>query len=137
MRSRFLRFAVIGGLGFFVNAAALYIALKFLGVGRHAAWFIAFVPAVTFTWWGNRNLTFREHASHTAAFREWLRFVATNGIGALLNLVTYEVLLSWSPFPPNNPYVPYAALAAGVLVGMMFNFTLSKRFVFKTSQTPE
>jgi len=136
MRSRFLRFAIIGGLGFLVNAAVLYLALHFLHTGRHAAWFIAFVPSVTFTWWGNRNLTFHEHASHTigAAFGEWIKFVAANGFGALMNFLAYEALSRWSPSPFNNPFV---ALAAGVLVGLVFNFTLSKRFVFRTSQTPE
>jgi putative flippase GtrA len=130
MRSRFLRFAIVGAAGFFVNAAALYVALNIFHASRHAAWFIAFIPAVTFTWWGNRNLTFHEHKSRTmmATFHEWLRFVVTNGFGALVNYLTYEVLMGWAPFPLNNPYV---ALAAGVLAGMMFNFTLSKKLVFK------
>ena len=133
LRSRFLRFAIVGAAGFVVNAAAFHIALNVFHAGYYTAWFIAFLPAVTFTWWGNRNLTFHEHASRTmvAAFHEWLRFVMTNGIGALLNFVTYSVLLSRLPFPPNNPYVPFVALAAGVLVGMVFNFALSKKLVFK------
>jgi putative flippase GtrA len=128
--SAFLRFALVGGAGFFVNAAAFWIALNVLHLGKDIAWFFAFVPAVTFTWWGNRTITFHEHAS--VGFRdtlyEWMRFVVANGFGALVNYAAYETLIHWALWPLNNPY---AALAIGVLVGMVFNFTLSKRVVFR------
>jgi len=127
---QFVRFATVGTAGFVVNAVAYYIALNVLGAGLHAAWFIAFVPAVTFTWWGNRNLTFPDAAGRTlsAMVREWMRFVATNGFGALVNYLTYETLVGWAPTPFGNPFV---ALACGVLAGLVFNFTLSKRLVFR------
>ena len=64
--SRFLRFAVVGGAGFFVNEAALMLAHGLLGAGPRLGWFLAFFPAVTFTWWGNRKLTFAAHASEGA-----------------------------------------------------------------------
>jgi putative flippase GtrA len=126
----FLRFALVGGAGFFVNAAAFWIALALLHLGEHVAWFFAFVPSVTFTWWGNRTITFHEHASRgfRGALYEWARFVVTNGFGAAVNYATYEALIHWAPRPLGNPYI---ALACGVLVGMVFNFTLSKRLVFR------
>jgi putative flippase GtrA len=126
----FVRFGMVGGAGFFVNAAAFWIALNVLHLGKDVAWFFAFVPSVTFTWWGNRTITFHEHAG--SGFREtlheWARFVLTNGFGAIVNYATYEALIHWAPWPLNNPYT---ALALGVLAGMMFNFTLSKRLVFR------
>lgn len=122
----FLRFGLVGGAGFLVNGAAFWIAVSVLHLGDHAAWLFAFAPAVTFTWWGNRTLTFREHASTGAAamLGEWARFVATNSLGALVNYATFAVLIH---FALNR----YAALAIGVLAGMVFNFTLSKRLVFR------
>jgi putative flippase GtrA len=122
--SAFLRFAAVGAAGFVVNEAALYAAIHWLHLGKDAAWFFAFVPAVTFTWWGNRTLTFREHASH-AWLREWARFAATNSLGALVNLAVYETLIHFTKLDA------MPALAAGVLAGMVFNFTLSKRLVFR------
>ena len=129
-RSRFLRFAAVGAAGFFVNEAALLLANEFLGVGDHAGWFIAFVPAVTFTWWGNRKLTFADKASdgHVDMLAEWARFVATNSLGAAANFIVYALLIGYAPWPLN---VPYLALAVGILVGLVFNFTLSKRLVFR------
>lgn len=125
--SAFLRFALVGAAGFVVNEAALWIGLHILHLGKDAAWFFAFVPAVTFTWWGNRSFTFREHASTgaRAVLHEWARFVATNSFGALVNLVVYELLIHLTTASP------LLALACGVLAGMVFNFTLSKRFVFR------
>ena len=125
--SPFLRFALVGAAGFVVNEAALWIALNVLHLGKDAAWFFAFVPAVTFTWWGNRSFTFREHASTgaRAMLHEWVRFVTTNSFGALINLVVYELLIHLTTASP------LLALACGVLAGMVFNFTLSKKFVFR------
>ena len=60
--------------------------------------------------------------------REWLKFLLANGIGALVNYGTYTVLVSFAPAPFGNPLL---ATAIGVGVGLVFNFTLSKRFVFK------
>jgi len=125
--SAFLRFALVGAAGFVVNEGALWIALHYLHLGKDAAWFFAFVPAVTFTWWGNRSFTFREHASTgaRAMLREWVRFVTTNSFGALVNFVIYELLIHLTAASP------LLALACGVLAGMAFNFTLSKKFVFR------
>lgn len=128
--SRFLRFGVVGGAGFFVNEAALLLAKELFLAGDKLSWFIAFVPAVTFTWWGNRVLTFAEHASegHRGMLAEWARFVAANGVGAAANFAVYAVLTGYAPWPF---HIAYIALAIGILVGLVFNFTLSKKLVFR------
>lgn len=126
----FVRFAAVGGAGFFVNEAALVLAKLWLHAGDKLGWFIAFVPAVTFTWWGNRKLTFAEHASrgHRDMLAEWARFVAANGVGAAANFLVYAALTTYAPWPFE---IAYIALAIGILVGLVFNFTLSKRLVFR------
>ena len=128
--SRFLRFAAVGGAGFFVNEAALLLAKELLHAGDKLSWFIAFAPAVTFTWWGNRTITFHEHKStgHAGMLGEWARFVATNSLGAVANFAVYALLIGYAPWPLK---VPYVALFFGVLVGLVFNFTLSKKLVFR------
>lgn len=128
--SRFIRFGVVGGAGFFVNEAALLVAHGILHAGPHASWLIAFVPSVTFTWWGNRRLTFADHASTgiRATVQELARFVMANSLGALVNFMIYAGLIRWAPSPLS---VAYVALAIGVLVGMIFNFLLSKTLVFR------
>jgi putative flippase GtrA len=128
--SRFLRFALIGGIGFFVNEAALYLAIHVLGSNAYAAGVVAFLITVTFTWFGNRILTFAGEAAHGTGgiVAEWAKFVAANALGFAANYIVYASLLRFAPAPVNSPYI---ALAFGTLAGLIFNFTLSKRFVFR------
>lgn len=128
--SRLLRFGAVGAAGFFVNEAALAVAKLGLAMNDHAAWVFGFAVAVTFTWWGNRNFTFHDKKSegHFGMVAEWARFVATNGLGAVANFAVYSLMIAFTPWPLN---VPYVALAFGVLVGLIFNFTLSKKLVFR------
>ena len=135
MRSRFLRFAIVGACGFVVDESVLTAMHYGVGLDRYSARAISILCAMTFTWWGNRNLTFREHAAvGNARVQEWLRFMLANALGAVGNYGVYSALVSFAPTPANNPLL---ATAIGVAVGLVFNFTLSKRFVFRTSQTPE
>ena len=130
--SRFLRFALVGGTGFFVNEAMLFVAIHFLRLGAYAGGIFAFLVTVTFTWWGNRMLTFRQQAAHhgIAMAEEWAKFVAANLIGFAVNYAVYVSLVTFAPAPFDSPYL---ALAFGTLAGLIFNFTLSKRFVFRAS----
>lgn len=130
--SKLVRFGAVGGAGFFVNEAALVVARVLFHLGDHAAWLFGFAVAVTFTWWGNRTVTFHEHKStgHSGMLAEWARFVATNSLGALANFAVYSLFIAFAPWPLN---VPYVALFFGVLVGLIFNFTLSKKLVFRAS----
>ena len=128
--SRFMRFAFVGGTGVFVNEAVLALAHELAHIGPRLGWFVAFFPTVTYTWWGNRKLTFAEHASdgHVGMLSEWARFVLTNSVGAAANYIVYVLLIGNAPYPLN---IPYLALAVGILVGLVFNFTLSKKLVFR------
>lgn len=133
LNSRFLRFGVVGTAGFVVNEAALWAMLAAIGLDRYTAQIPAFFVAVTFTWWGNRALTFRDQAAQSSLVREWAKFVMANGLGAIANYALYVGLIRFAPNPLD---IPYVALAAGTLLGLVFNFTMSKRFVFRRSSHP-
>jgi putative flippase GtrA len=130
-QSRFLRFAAVGAAGFAVNEAALYIGLNVIGLGKYSAGIFSFLVAVTFTWWGNRTLTFRAEAARggMAMLEEWIKFVLANGIGFLVNYGIYAGLITFAPAPLGNPYL---ALACGTVAGLLFNFSLSRRLVFRS-----
>jgi putative flippase GtrA len=131
--SKLVRFGAVGGAGMFVNAGALAVAKELMGLHDLAAWLFGFLVAVTFTWWGNRTFTFHEHKS-AALVAEWFRFFLTNSFGAGANFVVYAFLLWWKPWPLSLMAADlraYPALAVGVLVGLVFNFTLSKKLVFR------
>ncbi|HTP76526.1 MAG TPA: GtrA family protein [Rhizomicrobium sp.] len=133
LRHPFLRFGFVGGCGFIVDETVLSILHYLIGVDRYSARAVSIFCAATFTWWGNRNLTFAEHAATGgigAVAREWLKFMLANGFGALVNYATYSLCVGFAPAPFSNPLL---ATAIGVAVGLVFNFTLSKRFVFKAA----
>ena len=130
--SRFLRFAAVGTAGFVVNEAALWCALHLLHLDAYSGGVFSFFVAVTFTWWGNRTLTFHEHAARAphSILAEWVKFVAANGLGFLVNYGIYAGLHAFAPAPLNNPYL---ALACGTLAGLTFNFLLSSKLVFRSA----
>jgi len=125
-----MRFAAVGGAGYFVDLAILLFMLKVARFDPYSGRLISFLGAVTFTWWGNRRLTFADKSARgaRAIATEWLRFFAANSVGAIANLGLYSALVAFGPYPFSNPFV---AQPIGILAGLVFNFTLSKRLVFR------
>jgi len=132
--SRFLRFLIVGGFGFLVSEAVLWLTIHGAGASTTVAWFVSFAAAVTFTWWGNRNLTFGDRKASGAAgvLQEYVKFVASNALGGAVNFLVFKALDLYAPAPLHLPAV---ALACGVLAGLVFNFTMSRLVVFRGSST--
>lgn len=128
--SQFVRFGFVGACGFVVDTFVLFLMHRVVGLDPYTARAISIFVAMNVTWTGNRLLTFRARAATTPGemLGEWGRFLLTNALGALLNYAVYAAMVRFAPAPANSPYV---ALVAGVAVGLVFNFTLSKRLVFR------
>jgi len=129
-RLSILRFAVIGALGMPVDAGILWLMTHRAGLDPYSGRIVSWLCAATFTWTGNRYFTFRATRARglSGTVREWMRFLAANAVGGLVNVGLYSTLVRFAPPPINNLYV---ALVLGVLAGLVFNFTLSKKMVFK------
>jgi putative flippase GtrA len=129
-RLSFLRFAVIGGLGYFVDAGVLALGTGILKLDFEAGRAFSIFVAMAFTWLGNRYFTFRERRARgfSAAMREWLKFIGANSVGAVVNYGVSVLMVHYGPPPLDNKYI---AQACGVLAGLVFNFTLSSKMVFK------
>ena len=130
-----LRFAVVGALGMPVDAGILWLMTHPAGLDPYSGRVISWLCAATFTWTGNRYFTFPQRRARgiLGAGREWLRFLAANAVGGLVNVGLYATLVRFAPPPLDNLYL---ALVAGVLAGLVFNFTLSRIMVFKTPTPP-
>jgi putative flippase GtrA len=126
-----IRFAIVGALGFLVDASALTLAL-FLGADFFGGRVVSFLCAVTATWYANRTFTFS--SKDPRLLREWFRFLSANAVGGLANYSIYAVLVSTIPLCEAHPTL---AVAAGSIAGLAINFTLSRQFVFATSGTHE
>jgi dolichol-phosphate mannosyltransferase len=126
----FMRFGFVGACGYVVDLSVLALATDWGHLSFESGRAFSIFCAMCFTWIGNRYLTFRERRARTlsGAFQEWLRFVGANLLGAVVNYAVSVALLRYGPFPLNYKY---AAQVLGVLAGLVFNFTLSRAFVFK------
>ena len=127
----FLRFAIIGALGFLLDLAVLALAIEVLGLGSYAGRALSFAVTVTFTWAMNRWLTFADRrAAPGGILKEWARFVAANAIGLAVNYAVYAALLTWASGWLASPYV---AAGCGSVAGLVFNYAASSRLVFRAA----
>jgi putative flippase GtrA len=117
-------FALVGVLGYLVNAGLVELLVGDWG----AVWaqVVAFPVAVTVTWWLNRRYTFA--SDNPKRTREWLRYVAANSLGWLINNGAYLWMVWHMPLAAQHPSL---AVAVGSLLGMVFNFSGSRWLVFK------
>ena len=122
---RIKRFALVGGIGFTVDAG-LTEALYAAGVGPLVARALAVVVAVATTFLLNRHLTFRSTARGLAVAAEFGRYAATSSLSTAINYAIYAALMTSLP-----GLRPVLAVAAGVAVGMVVNFLAYDRFVFR------
>lgn len=123
---RIFAFAVVGTLGFLVDAGVV-LGLVRLSIGALAAQAIAFAVAVTVTWFGNRSWTFRDRVGRLGLAQEWMRYVSANLVGWLVNNGVYSLLVLEVPVVAREPVW---AVAAGSLAGLVFNYTATRRSVF-------
>jgi putative flippase GtrA len=131
-QSEFLRFAVIGTVAFVIDTIVLYVML-WIGVGHYRGRVVSYLVALTFTWYGNRRITFATTRAHgaQAIAAEWVRYLMANLTGGLVNYAMYAWLVSAFPLVSANPVL---GVAAGSIAGLSVNFTLSKLLVFRGKQ---
>jgi putative flippase GtrA len=120
----FIRFAVVGAMGFCWDTATVY-TLRGL-VGLYVAGAAGFVVASSANWAMNRVWTYR-HKAHYAMHVQWARFVAANAVGFVFNRGVFFTLITLSALCHRAPVL---AIIAGSFAGLAFNYFLSKKFVF-------
>lgn len=120
----FIRFAVVGTMGFCWDTATVY-ALRNVA-GLYMAGVAGFVVASSANWAMNRVWTFR-HKAHDAMHVQWARFVAVNLVGFVFNRGCFFALVTYSALCHQEPVL---AIIAGSAAGLLFNYFLSKKYVF-------
>lgn len=121
--SRFLRFAIAGGVGFLADAAMLWLLLLGTPIGPFAARLLSIAFAMGVTWVLNRNMTFAP--SSRGALAEGARYGGVGIVGAILNYVVYSGLLLAFPGLP-----PHAALVVASGAAMILSYLGYSRLVF-------
>ena len=118
--TRFALFGTVGGAGVLVHLSVLAVVYRMLGSGFTAAQALATFAAMSFNFWLNNWLTYRDQRlrSVPAVLRGWAGFCVACSVGALASLLQAR-----------GTYWLLAALA-GIVVGAVWNYALSNRFVW-------
>lgn len=123
--AQFSRFAVIGALGFLVDAGTLTLLLAF-GLDPYLSRAVSITVAVLFTWLGNRTYTFGTRSrTRPGKAGELMAYAGAMALGAVINFGVYSLLI-WQ-IALFSEY-PVLAVAVSTLVAMTFNF-LSARAI--------
>jgi dolichol-phosphate mannosyltransferase len=124
--SQLAQFLVVGGVGTIVNLAAL-TALLIAGLSTELAVAAAIFVSMCSNFVLNRRFSF-SYARSGAWTRQFLGFIASSSLGAVVNYAT--TLLILARFAGTLPQV---AALVGIAVGTAFNFLTSRYLVFRTS----
>lgn len=122
---QFIRFAIVGALGFVADVGILYLTLH-LGFGYFSGRAISFLCAVWVTWSVNRRFTFSSRTS-TSALKEGLRYIAAMSLGGLINYGAYTIVVMHIH---GIPFLPLFAVAIGSIAGLIINYLTAKLWVF-------
>jgi putative flippase GtrA len=123
--AQFLRFGTVGSFGFLVDWGVVEAAKGWLGLA--GAGLLSFFVAASANWFLNRIWTFKgQHRGRM--HHQWLRFLAANAGGFVLNRGAYLILIAVAPLCVRYPVL---AVAAGSIAGMGVNFFMARRVVFR------
>lgn len=121
---RLLRFAVVGAIGFLLDAGATELLVA-AGAGKLPARVAALALAVAATFLMNRRMTWRSDRTGGALAAEGGRYAGVALTGSVLNWLIYAGLVMASP-----DLRPSLGVAAGSLVAMAFTYVGYGRLVF-------
>ncbi|CUS43987.1 MAG: glycosyltransferase family 2 protein [Pseudomonadota bacterium] len=123
---RFAMFAAIGALGAGVHFLVLGPLFKELAFGFLVSTIIATIVAMTFNFFLNNALTYRDGRLKGAKqlFEGWVSFCAVCGVGAIANVGVAAFL-----YDARSDTWAFSALA-GIMVGAVWNYALSSRFTW-------
>jgi putative flippase GtrA len=126
--ARFARFALVGGIGFLVDAGLLALLHYGAGLDAYSSRLISISVSAFTTWRLNRSLTFgaSDRSQSIEGFRYALVAAATTGF----NYLVYAVLLIVYPALP-----PILAAVAATLAAMFFSYVGYSRLVFHGART--
>ena len=123
--TRFALFGTVGALGVPVHMAVLAMFYELVGTSFPLAQAIATMVAMTFNFWLNNLLTYRDKklAGATALIKGWIKFCATCAVGAFANVAAATLLQT-------NGVTWWISALAGIALASVWNYALSSKFVW-------
>ena len=124
---QFVRFGVVGSLGFLIDTALTLGLIRGLEWTPPLARVPAFLLASLATYALNRTWTFRSGKS-VGFVAGWLRYVVSTVGSSMLNYLVYFQIVSLFG---NSTWQIAVGIALGSLLGLLLNFTVSNKVVFR------
>ena len=131
--TRFALFGTIGAMGVVVHMTVLAVILSIFGgsfKGHLVSAFelgqtVAALVAMTFNFVLNNSLTYADKrlTGFVPLLRGWAKFGLTCSVGLLANVGAAAVLVRFG-------FHEYPAAIIGIIIGSVWNFALSSRFVW-------
>ena len=123
--TRFAMFGTVGALGVIVHMAILYAFLLVAGTNFSWSQAVATFGAMTFNFWLNNFLTYRDRRLKTPdrVFWGWVSFIAACSVGAFANVAVATTL-------HDRGLHEVGAALVGIAIGSVWNYALSSRFVW-------
>ncbi len=138
----FLRYLVVGGVGFVLDAGGAEIFYH-LGLDVHAARALSMTGAIGCTYLFHRYYTFTDSRKPVRTSSQFVAFGAVQLTAAALNYAIFCLVLWLQPFVMPAPLpglwqdvFNVFAIGAGVGAGLVFNFLMLRLLVFPAG-TPE
>ena len=124
---QFTKFAMVGSVGFFVDALTLVWLLE-INWALFPARMASFACAVSVTWYLNRMWTFNQvGVVKLTVVQQYGYYLTVQVIGAGINIGTFFLVIYWIPMTGSQPLIP---LAVGSSLAMGFNYVLAKKVVY-------
>ncbi len=121
---KFLIFSAVGGLGLVVHLSALFLGHRLGNLEFGMAQTIATLTAMTFNFFVNNTLTYRDRRLRGwAMLRGWASFSLACSVGAIANIgIAVYVFENWTT---GGPLTWVWSAVAGVLVGAVWNYAVT------------
>jgi dolichol-phosphate mannosyltransferase len=123
---RFAMFTCVGAFGAAVHFVVLYLFFRMVGVSFFSATIVATAVAMTFNFFLNNALTYREQRlkGFVALLGGWVSFCVVCAVGAIANV-------GMASFLHDVDHGDWRLSAlAGILVAAVWNFALSSKFTW-------
>lgn len=134
-RATFLRFAGVGGAISLIDAGLLYLLKDQPPFNVYTARVLSYFTAMCAGYLLNRHFTFHHLDRDRRLWDELLRFFSVHALGGLLNFAVFSLIVALAAGQgmtgPGSQFIPLLGIWIGGLVGMTFNFLMSKKHVFE------
>jgi dolichol-phosphate mannosyltransferase len=126
----FLKFFITGGLGTITNLVIFFILVDMNNIPGTAASILCFIIAASQNYIVNHCWSFKKTTKDIKpSWRKWGQFLLGSALGLTLNVLALNLILYFFTLP-----FKFIAQGIGIAAGMVVNYLISKKFIFKTGK---